>query len=220
MTDTIQDQIGARVCADPERVWTAADFAETGSRDAVDKALQRMTASGDLEKVAWGLYQKPSYNKLTKRKNPPKYAEVLAALERRDATPMLIDGMTAANDLGFTTAVPAKIIVHTSSRRASIDLGGQTIIFKKTAPSKLSWAGRPAMPVVQALQWLRDTGREGATDTKEKLTRILSSSGSGEAIRSDLIENFNRLPAAWLQDLLRPILFERESLDKENKKRG
>ncbi len=39
---------------------------------------------------------------------------------------------------------------RTSSRSVTID-------FKQTAPSKLYWSGRPAMRVVQALQWLKDT---------------------------------------------------------------
>ena len=37
-----------------------------------------------------------------------------------------------------------------------------TLQFKLTAPSKLDWAGRPAMRVVQALYWLRDGLKGGA----------------------------------------------------------
>ena len=58
----IQDQIAEKIRTDAEKVWTAVDFADIGVRDAIDKALQRLTASDDLEKVARGLYQTPSYN--------------------------------------------------------------------------------------------------------------------------------------------------------------
>ena len=59
--------------------------------------------------------------------------------------------MTAANDLGFTTAVPARIEVLVDARLKPIKLGKQEIQFKPAAPSRLYWAGRPAMRVVQAL---------------------------------------------------------------------
>ncbi len=70
---------------------------------------------------------------------------------------MLVDGMTAANDLGLTDAVPARVTIHTDTRRRAIQLDNLVIDFKQTAPSRLYWAGRPAMRVVQALHWLKDT---------------------------------------------------------------
>lgn len=65
-------------------------------------------------------------------------------------------GMTAASDLRLTTAVPGRVVVHTNARRRTICLGNLEIEFKLTAPSRLYWAGRPAMRVVQALHWLKD----------------------------------------------------------------
>ena len=41
--------------------------------------------------------------------------------------------MTAANDLGLTDAVPAKVVVHTDARRRAIKLGNVTITFRPTA---------------------------------------------------------------------------------------
>ena len=83
--------------------------------------------------------------------------------------------MTAGNDLGFTTAVPAKTIVHTGARAKAIKLGNLTITFKLTAASKLYWAGRPAIRIVQALHWLRDTMTGGDNDLwHRRLTRLLN----------------------------------------------
>jgi len=56
---------------------------------------------------------------------------------------MLIDGIAAANDLGLTDAVPAHIVVHTDARLKPFELGNLVIDFRKAAPSKLYWAGRP-----------------------------------------------------------------------------
>ncbi|MER9236242.1 DUF6088 family protein, partial [Mesorhizobium sp. M0622] len=64
--------------------------------------------------------------------------------------------MTAANDLGLTTAVPARIEVLADARLKPIKLGTQEIHFKYAAPSRLYWADRPGMRVVQALHWMQD----------------------------------------------------------------
>jgi len=63
---------------------------------------------------------------------------------------MLVDGMTAANDLGLTDAVPGKSPLRSDVRRKAIELDNLVIEFKPTAASKLYWAGRPAMRLVQA----------------------------------------------------------------------
>ncbi|MGC4011506.1 MAG: hypothetical protein QM805_22405 [Pseudomonas sp.] len=43
---------------------------------------------------------------------------------------MLVDGMTAANDLGLTDAVPARVVIHTETRRRAIKLDKLLIDFK------------------------------------------------------------------------------------------
>lgn len=134
--------------AAPFGAWTPVDFLDLGARDAVDQALHRLTRGKQIRRFARGLYDKPKTNSLTgKSTNPDSYA-VIDALSRRDQTRMLIDGITAANDLGLTNAVPAKIVIHTDARLKSLKLGNLIIVFRKTAPSKLYWVGRPAMRVV------------------------------------------------------------------------
>ena len=150
----ILDRIGQGAA---ESVWTPTDFLDLGGRDAVDKTLQRLVKWGELRRIDRGLYDKPQFNSLTQQQSAPDPRAVIDAVARRDQIRVLVDGMTAANDLGFTNAVPAKIVVHSEARPKSIKLGNLSITFKHTAASKLHWAGRPAMRVVQALHWLRDT---------------------------------------------------------------
>ena len=123
---------------------------------------------------------------------------------RRDRIRVLVDGMTAANDLGLTNAVPAKIVVHSEARPKSIKLGNLTINFKQTAASKLYWAGRPAMRIVQALHWLRDTmSGDEVEDWRNRVTSLLADPVHGEKLRTDLVDGFATLPA-WMQNFLRP----------------
>ena len=192
-----------------KEVWTPRDFLDLGKRDATDKALQRLTQAGILRRISRGLYDKPYFNKLMQKNNPPDVRQIIAAVARRDCIRVLIDGMTAANDLGLTNAVPAKIIVHTDARIKPILLGNMKINFKKTAPRKLYWADRPAMRVVQALHWLRDMMGRDDNDAifNRRLKEILYDPKHGKSIRDDLREGLLALPV-WMQDMLRPLLDE------------
>ncbi|MGH8526739.1 MAG: DUF6088 family protein [Gammaproteobacteria bacterium] len=184
-------------------VWTVNDFLDLGGYDAVRKALQRLALSNDIRRIDGGLYDKPSHNSLTGQPNPPDPSQVIDAVSRRDQIRVLVDGMTAANDLGLTNAVPAKIVVHTDARLRTIRLGQMTISFKPTAPSKLYWAGRPAMRLVQALHWLCDTSDQQTLSAQ--VQAFLRRSPVADKIKDDLLDGMPTLPA-WMQNLLRPIV--------------
>ena len=190
--------------AEPGHVWVPTDFGQLGSRDAIDKTLQRMVQAGELRRIDRGLYDRPKVNSLTKRLTTPDYRAVAEAIARRDHLRLLVDGMTAANDLGLTNAVPARVTIHTDTRRRALQLDKLTIEFKQTAPSRLYWAGRPAMRVVQALHWLKDTLTSERPLILSKLTKVLADPVHGAAIRQDLLDGFNVLPA-WMQSVIREL---------------
>ena len=104
----LRSRLLARVAAEPDEVWVPGDFADLGNRPAIDKTLQRLVASGDLRRIDRGLYDRPRINDLTGRPTVPDYRAVIRAVTRRDQTGALIDGMTAANELGLTTADPMR----------------------------------------------------------------------------------------------------------------
>ena len=190
--------------AEPGQVWVPTDFAHLASRDAIDKTLQRMVQAGELRRIDRGLYDRPSLNSLTKRPTTPDYRAVIQAIARRDNLRLLVDGMTAANDLGLTDAVPTRVTIHTDARRRSIQLDNLVITFKQTAPSRLYWAGRPAMRIVQALYWLKETLQSDRSLVLNKLTKVLADPVHGPALRQDLLAGFKVLPA-WMQSLLREL---------------
>ncbi len=115
--------------------------------------------------------------------------------------------MTAANELGLTTAVPAHIEVLVDARLKPIKLGRQEIRFRYAAPSRLYWADRPAMRVVQALYWMRDmlSRDDERQRMRAALRRILATPRHGPAIRADLEAGFSALPI-WMQEFLRDLL--------------
>ena len=200
----LKDLILSRISSGtPSSVWTVNDLLDLGGYDAVRKALQRLASANDIRRIDDGLYDKPQLNRLTGQSNPPDPRQVIDAVARRNQIRVLVDGMTAANDLGLTNAVPAKIVVHTDARLRAIQLGTMTISFKPTAASKLYWAGRPAMRLVQALHWLRDT--IDLPTLSAQVRALLRRLPNGDQIKADLADGMATLPA-WMQDLLKPII--------------
>ena len=203
MSDT-NNQITALIDTGPGQVWVPADFASLGSRAAIDKTLQRMVARGELRRIDRGLYDRPAVNSLTQRPSTPDYRAVADALARRDQTRLLVDGMTAANDFGLTDAVPARVTMYSDTRRRSIRLDKLVVEFKLAAPSRLYWASRPAMRVVQALHWLKDMLPTDGEKVRKTLARVLRDPKHGDVIRTDLAQGFGVLPG-WMQTFLRTV---------------
>jgi Family of unknown function (DUF6088) len=198
-------QIDGRVTAQPGKVWTPVDFLDLGSRAAVDKALQRLTADKTLSRLDRGIYYRAGTNRLTGKPTTADVRSIVDAVVRRDQTRVVVDGLTAANDLGLTTAVPARITVLTDARLRPIQLGNQRIVFKTVAPSRLYWAGRPAMRVVQAMYWLQDLMDSDKDQILRRLSAVLNDSVHGAAIRNDLRQGLHTLPT-WMQSTIRQLL--------------
>jgi hypothetical protein len=196
------------ITSSPNEVWTPGDFVHLANRAAIDKTLQRLVSAGYLRRLDRGLYDQPRRSGLTDRPRVPDYRAVIRAVTRRRHTRVVVDGMTAANDLGLTTAVPARIEVLADVRLKPIKLGKQEIHFKRAAPSRLYWAGRPAMRVVQALHWMQDTltSENEHMRLKDTLRRLFADPKHGQAIRDDLRNGLSALPI-WMQELLRELLW-------------
>ncbi|MDX2345568.1 MAG: DUF6088 family protein [Legionella sp.] len=191
-------------------VWTPFDFLDLGNRDAVDKVLQRLVKTNSIRRIDRGLYDYPKKNNLIGALMAPNYQNVIAAVSRRDQSRMLVDGLTSANDLGLTNAVPGQVNILTDSRLKPIKIGNLVLKFKHTAPSKLYWADRPAMRVVQALHWLRDViEKNNKEQIKNKLILFLKGHPKQKIIVNDLCEGLSTLPA-WMQKFLKELILELE----------
>ena len=219
MTTLTQDtglraRLLARIAANPDEVWVPGDFADMANRPAIDKTLQRLVASRDLRRIDRGLYDRPRMNDLTGRPTVPDYRAVIRAVTRRDQARALIDGMTAASELGFTTAVPARIEILVDARLKPIKLGNQEIHFRYAAPSRLYWAGRPAMRVVQALHWMQGILSEDSERqlVEKKLRGLFVDPLHGKSISDDLRAGLPALPI-WMQEFLRGLLIPANAIE-------
>jgi len=205
---TIKKQIQSRIEINQSQpVWIIQDFLDLGNYEAVKKALQRLVNTNKLTRINRGLYATVRINPLSNQPIKPDYQEIILAITRAHQGKILIDGMTAANALGLTNTVPGQVIIHTDLRLNNLMLDNLKINFKLTAPSKLYWAGKPAMYIVQALHWLHDCLNDIDADENKiiqtKLKRIIYNP-KNNAIIDNLHEGMYTLPLwmqAWIKSL-------------------
>ena len=194
------DRIMKKVAARPIGQWvcTPKDFLDLGSREAVDQALSRLVKAGRLRRVGHGLYDRPRISKLVKRPTPVDMDAAIAAVARRDGVRIMPDGSAAANQLGLTNAIPARISFVTDGHSRTLKIDGRAVRFRHAGPSVMQWTGKPAAPVVQALRWL---GRGTATDARvvSTLNRNLPAH-----VKMDLWHHLRDLPG-WIRQLVRSL---------------
>lgn len=207
----IQDRINSY---HPSFVWSPQDFNDLASNEAIKKSLQRLVKAKRLMRIHRGLYTIPHVNPLNNKPVKPDYQQIIRTIMRLHQGRMLIDGMTAANALGLTNAVPSQVIIHTDLRLTPITIDNLTIQFKLTAPSKLYWASKSAMIIIQALYWLRDCIDSLSTDEKNsiqtKLNKIIHHSHDSKSIIDDFQQGINTVPQ-WMQSWIKVLLDNDES---------
>ncbi|WGR90694.1 DUF6088 family protein (plasmid) [Bradyrhizobium sp. ISRA443] len=225
--DRIHDRIAQTA---PAGVWSRADFLDIATPNAIEKALQRLAQRGDIRRPYRGLYDKPGISKLTGKMVFPPRASFIDAIARRDKLRVLVDGMTAANDLGLTTAVPARSTIYADTYPRTIEIQASAgdpqvtkpviykLDFKRISAKTAFWAGRPAMRVVQALTWFRDD-RSSLNAAVNGIVRHLLRDPNRAKIAQDLRDNIRAVPA-WMYPLVetitRNLLAEDHSDDKTN----
>ena len=198
--NSMANKIMRRVSAYPSGKWvcTPKDFLDLGSREAIDQALSRLAKTDQLRRISHGLYDRPRFSNVLKRPAPVDLDAAVAALARRDGVRIMTDGLTSANQLGLTNAVPAKVSFVTDGYSRTLNIEGRTVRFRHAGPRVMQWAGKPSAPVVQALRWL---GPVAAADAQvvSTLRRTLS-----EDLKLDLMQNSRDLPG-WALPLARSI---------------
>jgi hypothetical protein len=171
--ESLQDKIASRIHKKGSgRVLMPIDFLDLGNRDAVDQALGRLTKKGSLHRVARGLYYVPVYSKLLKTVLSPSIDEIVAAIAKREKRKIQVTGAVAANALGLSEQVPAKIAYLTDGRSKKVKIGNATIEFRHATPKSMIEAGTKVGLVIQALKHL---GKDHIEETViERLKSLLT----------------------------------------------
>ena len=134
-------------------VFTSTHFLDVGSRSAVAKALERLADAGTIRRLARGLYDYPQKHS-TLGDLPANYERIAQALAGRDNLKIQPSGAYAANLLGLTDQVPARIVFLTDGPNRNVQIRNQQIILKRTTPRNMATAGKMSGRVIQALRFL------------------------------------------------------------------
>jgi len=177
-------------------VFTPGVFLDLGSRAAVDKALSRLTRKGTIRRLARGLYDYPRRHRELGVLSPDA-DRVARAVAGKFATRLQPAGAYAANLLGLSEQVPAKVVFLTDGPSRTVRIGQQEIQLRQTTPRNMAAAGRLSGLLVQAFRHL---GKEHITPARiEHLRRTLPAKE-----RLKLIKDLPLAPA-WIHSLFREL---------------
>jgi hypothetical protein len=152
---TMRDQIVARIERLGEgKASSAKDFLDIASRTTIDVTLAELTLDGTIRRVRRGLYDMPRMNPSLGGKLSPDIDEAARAIARKQKWTIVPEGAWAANLLGLSTQVPAKIIYLTDGPNNEVPIGRRSIYFKHARPKALAGLESKFALVVQALRHL------------------------------------------------------------------
>jgi len=170
--------------------FTPHDFADLGDPRAVGMALTRLVRDGAIRRLDRGLYDRPQDHPLLGKAGATSDS-VVAAVARKKNLRILPSAAVAANKLGVSTQVPAKLVYHTDGAPSSVKLGKLKIEFRRNSGSMLALADRPSGLVAQAL---RDIGKDKVTAAHLQRLRDNLPADARKGLAKDL----SRVPA-WMR---------------------
>lgn len=161
MKQLIENRAKSRIIG-KKRGWifTADSFSDLGSNDSIRKALSLLTTKNFIKRIAWGIYYYPI---IDKRFGiiPPELNLVAKTIAEKDKIRLQASGAHAANLIGLSEQVPAKVIFLTDGASKKIKIGKRIIIFKKVSPknNERSWNSSKTFSSGTSLHGQRSNGR-------------------------------------------------------------
>jgi hypothetical protein len=155
---TVKDKILGQIRRKPAGyAFSPKDFLNLGSRGSIDVALSALVQDGLVRRITRGIYDRPRFSDILGKHVPPDIDQVVQALARKHGWRIQATGAMAANMLGLSTQVPAKVVYIIDGPGKSIKVGNTTVQFKRAAPKDLNVQNPKSALVIQALKFLGKT---------------------------------------------------------------
>ena len=130
--------------------FTPKDFLDLGARGSIDVALGRLVQHGHIRRLGRGLYDYPKINARLGALTPD--IDLIAqAIATQGGDRIARSGAQAANRMGLSTQVPAKINYATSGRSRIKKVAGRTISLTRSRVPILDATSPNANAVLQLL---------------------------------------------------------------------
>jgi hypothetical protein len=127
----------------------------------------------------------------------PSPNAVAKAVADRSLWRIVPSGAYAANQLGLTTQVPAKIVYYTDGNDKLLEVGNLTIEFRHASPRRMAGAGRISGTLIAALRHL---GKNNIDDAVVQKLRATLSAEDRQTLLEDLL-----LAPDWLRGTIKKI---------------
>ena len=196
--ETMRDQIVARIeRLGAGKAFSAKDFLDIASRGTIDMALGSLARDGRIRRVRRGLYDRPRVNPALGGKLSPDIDEAARAIARRQKWKIVPEGAWAANLIGLSTQVPARIIYLTDGPNSEVPIGHRSIHFKHARPKAMAGLDGKLALVVQALRRL---GKDGVGPRQiGKLRAALSAAEKRKLVKD------TRFGVNWVYEVAKRI---------------
>ena len=140
--------------------FTGARFLKHGARSAVDRALSRLAANGEILRLAHGVFVRPRTSRFVGTVMPDIH-EVVETIAGNNGETLQIHGAEAARRFRLSTQVPTAPVFHTSGSTRTIRVAGTAVRMVHTANRRrLQFAGEPTGAAISALWYL---GKDNVT---------------------------------------------------------
>jgi hypothetical protein len=177
----LSNKILIRICqGDKGDVYTNKDFFDLGNHVAVSRALSLLTKKGFIRRIQSGIYDFPKFNAKFGGWLCCDIYEAVRAWARKNNIRIMSSGAKAANQLGLSTQVPARIFLDTDGRSRMVKINNWNITFCHVSPQHMAICGKESEIVLQALIY---TGEQYVNDEDiNHLRRILSAKDKQDLI--------------------------------------
>jgi len=169
-----------------------------GNRPRIAKALSRLVTKGEIRRLGKGFYEYPRQSALLGGPALQSPDALVQAWAKKNKMRIIPTGAYAANLLGLSTQVPAKIVYCTNGKTKTVKLGPYTIRMMHRGPKTMDVQGGFFPLLLQALRYL---GKKDVDEVMIKRIRTLLRPG----YRKEIKAGFDYSPV-WIKQVLVEIL--------------
>jgi hypothetical protein len=167
MTQSVADKVVAKIYGNG-RGWafSQVDFVGVGSRDTIDKSLERLEQKGTTRRVLRGIYDYPRYSELLERSLGPDIYQVSRALARKFGWRIQPDGASSLNLMGVSTQVPAQYVFQSDGPTRVYEIGKTKLRFVQTTTKEMNFRCHESAVITHGLKSLGEQHIDDATVQK------------------------------------------------------
>ena len=194
----IREQIEKRITDTGQGyVFTRKDFQDIASSGSIGQILSRMVKDGIIRRIGRGVFDFPNINPALGGQLSPDIDQAAKAIARKFRWSILPYGSLAANRLGLSQQIPAKLTYLSDGPTKQIKIDNSVIYFKHARPKEMYADSLVSGLVVQALRYF---GKDRADDEiiahlKQKLSRNE---------KKEILENIH-YSTEWIYEVVQKI---------------